>query len=82
MSKCLRCGATSEWIEGKVRDEPSRIASLEADNEALRKVARALVDYWDRNEDGGDGVFEENMERFVNRFRAALSNATAGERKL
>ena len=23
MSKCLRCGATSEWIQGKVPDEPA-----------------------------------------------------------
>lgn len=23
MAKCLRCGATSEWIQGRVPDEPT-----------------------------------------------------------
>ena len=26
MSKCLRCGATSEWIQGRVRDDLTETA--------------------------------------------------------
>ncbi len=38
MSRCLRCGATSEWIEGKVKDEPP----------ALMEAAKWVLETRDR----------------------------------
>lgn len=33
MARCLRCGATSEWIEGRTRREPGVIELLRELNE-------------------------------------------------
>lgn len=30
MARCLRCGAGAEWIEGRVRNEPDRVAEQRA----------------------------------------------------
>lgn len=37
MAKCLRCGATSEWIEGRVLNEPR-------DDEQSWQLAKARID--------------------------------------
>ena len=55
----------------QLNDAEARIAALEAE-------MREYVAYFDSDTDGGDGLFEERMERFAKKFRAAL-NSSASE---
>ena len=61
----------SGWFMQKTREQRTRIAALEAE-------MREYVAYFDSDTDGGDGLFEERMERFAKKFRAAL-NSSASE---
>lgn len=52
MSRCLRCGAGSEWIEGKVPDQPKATSeqheilrrSLERGLKLMQQEAPTMVD--------------------------------------
>ncbi len=54
MSKCLRCGATSEWIQGKVPDEPAPESQWQP-IETAPKDQRAI--FWVRPGTEEDGDF-------------------------
>lgn len=50
-----------------------RAAGLETRNKALAEAAETFLAIMDSDEDGGEGIFEEAIERLVPIFRAALA---------
>lgn len=78
MSKCLRCGAESSWIQGRVLDEPSEVEALRASRDALAALVKELLAAHDdaqRIVDEG-GILERTaaMEQ-LGRAKAALRAA-------
>lgn len=78
MAKCLRCGADSSWIQGRVLDEPQSEVARPSDEEInleLEELGNAMFDCGTRAELPPDGAFRQrsrDAEQSRMRLRAMI----------
>ncbi len=80
MSRCLRCGAGSEWLEGKVKNEPMnrpshpslrrRVATVKEFRKRLERMAQAALDSPKHRAD-----YPRSMSCYKRGYRQALRDA-------
>jgi hypothetical protein len=65
----------SRWL---TEEEHAALCAALSQRDALRELLRQFIAIMDSAEDGGDGVFEERLERLLPEARALSTNATDG----